>query len=194
MASLRRKVPIVADELREWSQPAGTIVAPHGLKGAVKVRPQSDVMAGLFTVGNAFCLVFPSGRRQKVTVQSCFAKGAHFVVKFAEMDHIDKAERCVGLSLTVHKDWRPTLEEDEFLLSDIVGMTVVTAAGEVVGEVLEVMESPAHDLLVTERGLIPMTKDIVKEIDTVGRRIVIDALPQGLLEEVSPKRQSRRQK
>lgn len=185
-------MPIIADELREWTKPAGTIVAPHGLKGAVKIRPQSDVTAELFRVGNALCLVFPSGRRQKVTVQSCFAKGTQFIVKFAEIDHIDTAERCVGSSLTVHKDWRPTLKEDEFLLSDIVGMTVVTASGEVVGKVLDVMESPAHDLLVTERGLIPMAKDIVKEIDTVERRIVIDKLPKGLLEEVSPKR--RRQK
>lgn len=193
MAQPKRKVPIIACEWRDWTKPVGTIVATHGLKGAVKVRPLMDGVDELFAVGNALCLVMPSGRRQGITVQSCYRKGTLLIVRFAEIDHIDFAESCIGFQLTVHKDWSPALREGEFFAGNIVGMKVVTVDGEVIGKVLDVMESSAHDLLVTERGLIPMVGEIVKQIDEQAHCIVIEP-PKGLLEEVSKKRKQRWQK
>lgn len=185
--SARKKITIITDELREWTQPIGTIVATHGLKGAVKVRPIHGAADQLFTVGSEMCVVFPSGRRQKLTIQTCYAKGSTWIVKFAEIEHIDVAERYIGLQLAVHRDWKPKLEEGEFLLSELLGMAVVTEEGELVGEVLEIMENPAHDLLVTERGLIPMRREFIKKVDTEKRQIVV-SLPKGLLSEEVPKK------
>ncbi|MFN3422686.1 MAG: ribosome maturation factor RimM, partial [Armatimonadota bacterium] len=170
--SARKKVTIVTDELREWTQPIGIIVATHGLKGAVKVRPIHGAADQLFAVGNEMCLSLPSGRKQKLTVQTCYPKGSTWIVKFAEIEDINVAEKCVGLQLAVHKDWKPELKEDEFLLSELLGMTVVTESGEFVGEVIEVMESPAHDLLVTERGLIPMRHEFIKKVDRKKKQII----------------------
>jgi 16S rRNA processing protein RimM len=103
------------------------------------------------------------------------------------VEHIDVAEKLVGLQLAVHKDWKPHLEEGEFLLSELLGMNVVTEAGEAIGEVLDIMESPAHDLLVTERGLIPMRREFIKEVDKQKRQIVVN-LPKGLISEEVPKK------
>jgi len=189
----RKTVPIIADELRAWTQPVGTIVATHGLKGAVKVHPKGTTVVPLFVVGQTFCLLSPSGRRQRVTVESVYAKGANLIVKFAELNHISEAEQCIGMQLTVHKDWRPTLQEDEFLASELVGMQVVTDEGEEVGEVLEVLAAGAQDVLVTERGMIPMVRQFIKAIDRQARRIVVTPQP-GLLEEVSKQRRRRWQK
>jgi 16S rRNA processing protein RimM len=183
----RRKVTIITDELREWTQPIGLVVATHGLKGAVKVRPIHGAADQLFTVGSELCVVLPSGRRQKLTIQTCYAKGSTWIVKFAEVEHIDVAEKLVGLQLAVHKDWKPHLKEGEFLLSELLGMNVVTEAGEAIGEVLDIMESPAHDLLVTERGLIPMRREFIKEVDKQKRQIVVN-LPKGLISEEVPKK------
>ncbi len=190
----RKKVPIIVDELREWTQPIGVVVGTHGLKGAVKVRPLHYATEQALAVGSQVCLVLPSGRRQKLTVQSCVAKGSLWIVRFAEMTDINEVEPLVGLQLTVPQDWQPPLAEDEFLLSELQGMQVVTEEGELVGTVQDVLESPAHDLLVVEGGLIPMVKDFVKSIDRKQRRIVV-RLPKGLLsEEVSPKGRRRWQK
>lgn len=187
MPARKKKVFIVADELRRWTQPVGQIVATHGLKGAVKVRPLHGAADQLFTVGAQFCLTFPSGRRQPLTIQTCFPKGAVWIVKFMEMDSIAEAERAVGLLLTVQEGWKPRLQEDEFLLSELEGMDIVTEEGEAVGKVIEVLESPAHDLLVTERGMIPMVKEFVKKVDRKQRRITV-RLPKGLLSEEVPKK------
>lgn len=178
----RKKITIVTDKLREWTQPIGFIVATHGLKGAVKVRPIHGAADQLFTPGSEMCLILSSGRRQKLTIQTCYTKGSTWIVKFAEIDHIDVAEKIVGSQLTVHKDWKPHLGEGEFLLSELLGMTVVTETGDVVGEVLDILESPAHDLLVTERGMIPMRREFIRGIDVRKRQIVV-SLPKGLLSE-----------
>lgn len=183
----RKKVTIITDELREWTQPIASIVATHGLKGAVKVRPLHGAADQLFTVGSEMCVVLPSGRRQKLTIQTCYAKGSTWIVKFAEIEHIDVAEKYVGLQLAVHKDWKPQLEEGEFLLSELLGMAVVTEEGELVGEVIEVLENPAHDLLVTERGLIPMRHEFIKKVDKEKRQIIVN-LPKGLLSEEVPRK------
>ncbi|GBC97648.1 Ribosome maturation factor RimM [bacterium HR17] len=190
MPNARKKAVIVVDELREWTQPVGTIVATHGIKGAVKVHPRGETVASLFAPGQVFCLLAPTGRRQKVTVESAYPKGANFIVKFAEFTHIAQAQQCIGTQLTVHKDWKPTLQEGEFLAAELVGMDVVTEGGDAVGQVVEVVSAAAHDLLVTERGMIPMVRQFIKTIDRKNRRIVITP-PPGLLEEVPRSRRSR---
>jgi ribosomal 30S subunit maturation factor RimM len=91
---------------------------------------------------------------------------------------------CSWLSTKIGK---PHLEEGEFLLSELLGMNVVTETGEAIGEVLDIMESPAHDLLVTERGLIPMRREFIKEVDKHKRQIVVN-LPKGLISEEVPKK------
>jgi len=184
---VRKKVPIVTDALREWTQPVAQIVGPHGLKGAVKVRPLHGGAYQLFFAGNQLCLALPSGRRQLLTIQTCYERRGIWIVKFAEMEHIGVVKQCIGLFLTVPKGWRPKLQEGEFLLSDLLGMTVVTEEGEVVGEVLDITENPAYDVLVTERGMIPMVRDFVKRVDLKRRQIVV-SLPQGLLSEEVPKK------
>ncbi|MCS7191745.1 MAG: ribosome maturation factor RimM [Armatimonadetes bacterium] len=187
----RKKVVIITDELREWTQPIAVIVAVQGLKGEVRVKPLHGAADQLFFVGSEMCLVLPSGRRQKLTIQNCYPKGSIWVVKFSEVESINDAEKLVGLQLSVHKDWRPKLEEGEFLLSELLGMKIITEKGELVGEVLEILESQTYDLIVTEQGIIPMSREFVKKVDKKGRKIVV-SLPKGLLsEEVNKKRQRR---
>lgn len=182
-----KKIAIITDELRNWNQPIAVIVATQGLKGEVRVKPIHGAADQLFFVGSKMCLVLPSGRRQKITVQNCYPKGSIWIVKFAEIDSIDAAERLVGLQLAVHKDWRPKLEEGEFLLSELLGMKIVTETGELIGEVLEILESPANDLILTERGIIPVTREFVKKVDKKSRKIVV-SLPKGLINEEVPKK------
>ena len=63
---------------------------------------------------------------------------------------------------------------------ELIGATVRTVAGEVVGTVRSVEDNPASDLLVLESGaLIPMT--FVVSRDVAAGEIVVD-LPEGLLD------------
>jgi 16S rRNA processing protein RimM len=72
---------------------------------------------------------------------------------------------------------------DIFLVRDLAGCQVVTVEGEVLGTLTDVFPTGSNDVFVVGKEpnelLIPALKDVVKEIDLVGRRIVV-SLPPGL--------------
>jgi 16S rRNA processing protein RimM len=67
----------------------------------------------------------------------------------------------------------------------LVGLDVVTTAGEAVGTVSEVLHLPAQDVLSVTSGdreiLVPFVSAVVPQVDIDARRIVIDP-PPGLLD------------
>ncbi|GAB3801341.1 hypothetical protein GCM10027605_18610 [Micromonospora zhanjiangensis] len=77
-------------------------------------------------------------------------------------------------------------DPDEFNDHQLVGLRVVTPAGEPLGEVARIDHAPASDLLVLRRpegrtALIPFVKAIVPEVDLAAGRVVVDP-PAGLLD------------
>ena len=81
-------------------------------------------------------------------------------------------------------DERPE-DPDEFYDYQLVGLDVVTTAGEAVGIVSEVLHLPAQDVLSVTSGdreiLVPFVSAVVPQVDLDARRIVIDP-PPGLLD------------
>ncbi|HSP23915.1 MAG TPA: ribosome maturation factor RimM [Saliniramus sp.] len=81
--------------------------------------------------------------------------------------------------------------EDEYLLADLIGMSVETTSGEALGRIVAVPDFGAGDLLEIEplsRGptaLLPFTKAFVPTVDIAGRRVVVDA-PDDLFAPASP--------
>jgi 16S rRNA processing protein RimM len=81
--------------------------------------------------------------------------------------------------------------EDEYLLADLIGMSVESTSGEPLGRIVAVPDFGAGDLLEIEppsRGptaLLPFTKAFVPVVDIAGRRVVVDA-PEDLFAPASP--------
>jgi 16S rRNA processing protein RimM len=81
--------------------------------------------------------------------------------------------------------------EEDYLLADLIGMSVETASGEALGRIVAVPDFGAGDLLEIEplsRGptaLLPFTKAFVPVVDIAGRRVVVDA-PEDLFAPASP--------
>jgi 16S rRNA processing protein RimM len=77
------------------------------------------------------------------------------------------------------------LEENEFFHDQLIGIPVVTAAGEMLGLVDEIFETGSNDVYVVRKDdkeyLLPAIRDVIQEVDLSRRRIVIKALP-GLLD------------
>ena len=158
---------------------AGQIGKPHGLAGEVYVVVISDDPRR-FESGST--LHHEDGRT--LTVERARPHADRFLVKFTGVDDRPAAEALRGAVYVPEKDVRP-LDEDEYWYDDLVGCTVVLPTGGEVGTVRGVLERPAQDLLEvdTARGprLVPVVKEIVVEVDTGARRVVIDP-PEGLLD------------
>ncbi|HIE51395.1 MAG TPA: 16S rRNA processing protein RimM [Armatimonadetes bacterium] len=159
----------------------GEIVAPHGVRGVLRVVPWTDVphrFEGLEQVR----VRWPSGRLRVYAVEYVGRRRGQVLLKLAGCETREEAEALRGAEIVVREEERAPLPPGEYYVDDIVGLRVVTTRGEEVGVIEEVLHTGSNDVYVTARALIPALWQIIREIDLVQGRMVIDP-PPGLLEE-----------
>jgi len=162
----------------------GRIGRPHGIRGDVVVGVRTDEPELRFAKGSRLD-TDPAARGPLVVAASRWHSG-QLLVRFEGITDRDAAAELGGTWLTVDSATLGALDDpDEFRDADLVGLTVRTADGTVVGTVDDVLHS-GQDVLVVRSSsgsgeiLIPFVKDIVPEVDAVSGVIVITP-PPGLL-------------
>jgi len=164
----------------------GKIVNTHGVRGEVRVWPQTDFPEIRFKPGNSLWMVPPqAGEPVSVTVQSAREQKNVYILKLAGIDDRNGAEARKGWELKVPAEDRVPLQEGEYYVSDIIGCAVVTDEGETIGTVSDVLTPGANDVWVVRRPkgqdlLLPVIDDVVLEVDTAAKRIKVH-LMEGLL-------------
>lgn len=158
----------------------GRIGRAVGLKGEVEVLVLSDDPQR-FAPGS---VVYRRDGMSKLTVAGTRKSRDRSVVLFEEVSDRNAAEGLKGAELVIPTDQARSLEEDEYWDHDLLGATVVTADGEEVGTVTDILRQPSSELLLVDANgkelLIPLVASIVKDVDR-GRKVTIDP-PEGLLE------------
>ncbi|ACK69830.1 16S rRNA processing protein RimM [Gloeothece citriformis PCC 7424] len=132
----------------DWLE-IGTIVAPQGLKGEVRVASESDFPERFEQPGKRWLLPPNSVQVQEVELlNGRYIPGKKiYVVQLAGIDHIDRAEELRGYKILVKKSDRPQLEEDEYHVADLVNLEVYhQLTGENLGIVTDIL-SAGNDLL-----------------------------------------------
>jgi len=161
----------------------GTITNTHGIRGALKVKTDSDFKEERYSKGNILYIKFKNEYRQ-VTVNSYFSKGSLDVVTFDELNTIEEAEIYKGSTLYVEDSNRQKLGKDTFYFDMLIGLDVYQA-NQLVGKVKAIMQVPQGEMLRVERdndkdALVPFSKQFVTKVSLDEQRIdVIDL--EGLL-------------
>lgn len=162
----------------------GLIERAHGVRGEVKVKPITDFPSRFENLQTVF-LEFPTGKAEKLHVSKACLRQESVYLKLTGINDREAAQRLKGLYLKVPSCEVVTLAPDEFYHFEIIGFEVRATTGEVIGEVAEVMSLPANDVLVVKNDqaehLVPLIKDVVKEIDRSKHEITIEII-DGLLE------------
>lgn len=161
----------------------GRIGRPHGIRGEVTVEVRTDDPELRFAPG-AELATDPASAGPLVVRAARWHKGV-LLVGFEGVTDRNAAEALRGTLLVIDSaDLPPLPDPDEFHDHELVGLTVVTVAGEPVGEVVDVLHH-GQDLLVVRRekgeALVPFVKALVPEVDLAAGRLVVDA-PPGLLD------------
>jgi 16S rRNA processing protein RimM len=158
----------------DWTVVIGEIVSPFGLRGEVKVLPQTDFPERFEEIEEALVGKGAGGRQMKIE-KVRFHKGL-VLVKFAGVDDISTAELLRGMQVRIKESEQPPLEENEYYIHDIIGLDVVTTEGKDLGKVTEVLQSPANDVYITDRAMIPAVKEFVVSIDLDQKKMVVKAV------------------
>jgi len=117
---------------------------------------------------------------RELSVRSVRTNRRGTVVAFDGVTDRAAAEALRGAELIVPRSRARELGPREYWDHDLVGCEVLTAAGEAVGRVSEVLHAPANDVLVVGGHLIPLVEHIVLDVQPK-KTITIDPIP-GLLD------------
>ena len=137
--------------MNDWIE-IGTIVAPQGLAGELRVYPSSELPERFLEPGLRWLLSPGQVEPQPIEIlggRYLPGKGL-YVVELEGIENREQAEALRDCQLFVKKSDRPHLEEDEFYTLDLIGLEVFNQLdGQIVGTVVDVM-SVGHDLLEVE--------------------------------------------
>lgn len=155
----------------------GTIVAPHGVRGDIRILPQTEHPEQFLDLDY---LLLDDGRTLHLTNARFHKRMA--LVKCREVNNMNEAELLRGKKVFIRTEDLPELEEGEFYVADLLGCKVIDIAGAEIGELKDVISTGSNDVYVvaTAEGkelLVPALKQHVKEINPEERRIVVE-LPE----------------
>ncbi len=160
----------------------GVISSTHGIRGEVKVFPTTDD-AGRFKKLKE--VILETGKEQiPLEVQNVKFFKQFVIMKFKGIDHINDIEQYKGKSLMVTRENAVELEEDEYYIADLIGMKVITDAGEI-GELQDVITTGANEVYVVRfetlgEVLIPAIHDCILAVDVEQKEMKVHLL-EGLV-------------
>ena len=155
----------------------GKILNFHGIQGDAKVgysKNQQDFFCSL-------CEVFVLVNREYIPlkIKSCRLNKTFAIVKFEGINSINDLMPYKNSLLFVPEEViRESLEEDEFLIDELVGLGVFDADDKKLGFIIGVSNNGASDLLSvkTKSGkisLVPFVKAIVARVSIKDKKVVV---------------------
>lgn len=162
----------------------GKAVKPFGVKGEMKIEPMTDFPARFSSLTRVY-LVSPAGRELVCRVLSVrYAEGTPFLL-FDGYDSPEKARSLNGWLVKLPAEEAVPLPEGTYYRFEIIGMEVISEAGEKLGTIVDIFETGSNDVYVLKQGrkeiYLPATREVVRQVDKKAKRMTI-RVPDGLLE------------
>lgn len=152
-----------------------TVVKPHGLKGILKVKVESD-NPKRFLPGEVLLLVL-SNRMLEVTIEHFVPQNQYGLLKLEEIDSMEQADPWREAGLAVPSSKLIPLESGNYYTFQLLGLSVISEQGEELGLLSQIEEYPAGDIYLVKgsRGqfYIPAKGDIIQSIDLERKVITI---------------------
>jgi 16S rRNA processing protein RimM len=157
----------------------GTIAAPHGVRGTLKVKVLGSgrhLRKGVKPV--------VKGERRRILAARETPKG--FLVDFEGIGDRELAGCLRGTELLLDREELDALDAEEFYVGDLVGLEAYDAAGTRLGSVANIFETPAYEVLVVRddesaEHYVPFTLEHVPSVDMEEGRVVMN-LSEGFSE------------
>lgn len=195
--------PLVLEDGVVWPEDAvevGRVLDAWGVKGGIKVLPFSSDPQALFCTKKWFlqpaevqgAVVTKPGaattagvqparlsRPRMLKVRQAREQGDVIVVTADDLTDRNTAESLKGARVFVSRSAFPTPDTDEFYWIDLMGLTVVNRQDEVLGEVVDLMETGPHCVLRVKgedkvERMIPFVSVYIDSVSLADKRIVAD--------------------
>jgi 16S rRNA processing protein RimM len=161
----------------------GVIRKAHGVRGEASVELLTDSAERFLDLDEVQLVSPDEDEIRPATIESVRSHLGRALVKFNGLDAPEDLRDLQGWTIEIPESEARELEEGEYFLHDLVGLTLVDSEGRVHG-VVRGTEEGGGGLLLNVQGRrgtfdVPFAADICTEIDLKMKRIVVD-LPEGL--------------
>ncbi len=165
----------------------GELVAPQGLRGDIRIKPQSDFPERFTKPGQRWIQ-----KTNELPTEIKLKKGtlipgkSIYVISIEGVSNRRSAEEIIGWKLVIPVNSRPNLSKDEYHYFDLIGLEVRRGPQKtVIGFVTDLING-GNDLLEIElvegkKVLVPFVKEIIPELEIKEKWLLITP-PPGLLE------------
>lgn len=154
----------------------GKILKPQGIKGEVKVKPMLDKLERF----SSFEKFFVGRKNQVFEVEKIDIRFGYAYVTFKNIKTRNEAETLRNLSLFVSREDFGRLDEDSFLLDDLIGLDVIyQGTKQCAGKIIDVEQFGSADVITVLSGdgrkyQLPFLKTIFVDVDILGRVTYVD--------------------
>jgi 16S rRNA processing protein RimM len=154
----------------------GRVMAPFGVKGAVKIEPFGDNRDSLRR--HSVWWIGKPGSLSRIEVAECQAHDAHLVARFKGCTDRDEAGKYRGSDVALRREDLPPVAEHEFYQADLVGLDVVNVSGERLGTVTGFLPTGANEVMVVghEGGerLLPVVGEVIRKVNLETGTVEVD--------------------
>jgi 16S rRNA processing protein RimM len=160
----------------------GVLAGSFGVQGEVRVKSFCAEPTDIAAYGPLFA---EDGSRS-FTLKLTRPVAGGFGAQLSGVTTKEQADALKGTTLYVDREKLPSLPDDEFYYTDLIGLAVHDTGGVVIGKVLAVHNHGAGDLIEVQPVdhkpaiLLPFTRAIIPTVDLKAGRMIAD-MPEGLM-------------
>lgn len=147
---------------------AGKLLKPHGLKGEMWLKIITD-FPNLFYKGGS---IFIGENFKKFIIESVKQAGEKVLISFEELTDVEQVRELVNMNVYFSTNQLPELENGFFHHHQIIGLTVKYIDGEIIGKIIDIIQTGANDIYVVrpldqknDDILIPAIESIIDEVN-----------------------------
>ena len=162
----------------------GVITSPHGIKGEVKVFPTTDDAKRFKELKE---VILDTGKEYiPMEIEHVKFFKNMVILKFRGYDNINEIEKYKSRDLLITRDQAVDLEPDEYFITDLIGLAVVSDQGAELGILKDVLETGANDVYVVamkdgKELMLPAIGDCILNVDLEQGRMEVHVL-EGLMD------------
>ena len=160
--------------------PIAKITRVSGLRGEVRLQPLSRYFDE-YIESRELQIGFETDLAREIKLKKTIGQGKRRRFKFEGVQSRDDAETLIGQTLFAESH---NGDNADLISKELLGYTVITESGEMVGTLTDILWLPSNDVYVIHNGndekLIPVIKEIVIGVDSVVNVIMIRPM-EGLL-------------
>ena len=162
----------------------GVITSPHGIKGEVKVFPTTDDAKRFKELKK---VILDTGKEYiPMEIEHVKFFKNMVILKFKGYDNINEIEKYKSRDLLITRDQAVDLAPDEYFITDLIGLAVVSDQGVELGTLKDVLETGANDVYVVamkdgKELMLPAIGDCILDVDLEQGRMEVHVL-EGLMD------------